>query len=112
MLNFDFFFNCTLFNSTYSRHLNLHIMSSNVFLHPNFKVKMEEFFELYQSRILESSDISAENGICRIWEGPLTKNGKYGVMSFRDPRDLKWKKRHAHRLSFMGFLKKIYRYEK
>jgi len=62
---------------------------------------------LYQYRILENSVISAENGTCRIWQGPLTKNGKYGLISFRDPRDLKWKKKHAHRLSFMVFEKKI-----
>lgn len=71
------------------------------------KVKMEDFFKLYQYRILENSSVCPENEICRIWQGPLTKNKKYGLISYKDPSDMKWKKKHAHRLSYIVFTKNL-----
>ncbi|PJE77853.1 hypothetical protein CI610_03218 [invertebrate metagenome] len=60
---------------------------------------MEDFYELYKWKLSENSVICPENGTCRLWTGPLTKTGKYGIISFKDPVDSKWKKKHAHRLA-------------
>lgn len=68
---------------------------------------MEDFLKLYQGKVFENSTVSQENGLCRIWTGSLTKNRKYGLISFKDPVDLKWKKKHAHRLAVVVFLKDL-----
>lgn len=62
---------------------------------------MDEFFEKYSERIFNLSRISEENDTCRIWQGPVTKVGNYGLISYKDPHDCRWKKTRAHRLVFM-----------
>lgn len=63
---------------------------------------MEGFFEKYQQRILEKSHL-ARNNKCLIWDQGTTKDGKYGLISFQYPISGTWKKKKAHRFSFMVF---------
>ena len=74
-----------------------------ILLH-HFQVKMEGFFEKYSEKIKENSHL-AENGECIIWHGGLTKDGKYGLISYLDPVSGTWKKKKAHRFNFILFTK-------
>ena len=59
---------------------------------------MDEFYAKYTEKL--NANYIIENA-CKKWTGSLTQNGKYGVISYKDPVDLKWKKRHSHRFAIM-----------
>ena len=67
---------------------------------------MEAFFEKYIKKLKENSHIG-ENQECIIWHGPLTKDGKYGLISISNPVSGIWQKKKAHRLSFMIHIKNL-----
>ena len=62
---------------------------------------MADFFQKLHDKIQDNAVLSPANNSCRIWTGPKTKNGKYGLISYRDPIDGRWKKKKAHRVSYM-----------
>ena len=64
-------------------------------------LNMDRFVEKYSQTLSELSRISAENHACIIWQGPVTKVGNYGLISYKDPDDSRWKKTRAHRLVYM-----------
>ena len=64
------------------------------------KLKWRLFFQNVYGKI-EGNSIPGTNQHCRIWTGPKTRNGKYGLIGYRDPIDHRWKKKKAHRVSYM-----------
>lgn len=63
---------------------------------------MEGFFEKYRQKIIEKSHL-ARNHECFLWDQGTTKDGKYGLISFLDPISGTWKKKKAHRFSYMVY---------
>lgn len=64
------------------------------------KVAMEAFFKLYKEKISDKS-VVAPNGDCVLWTSTTSKDGKYGVLSYKHPTENKWKKITVHRLAYM-----------
>lgn len=48
-----------------------------------------------------------ENHNCTIWHGPVTKDGKYGLVSFLNPDTASWQKKKAHRFNYMLHIKDL-----
>jgi len=65
-----------------------------------FKVIMAAFFQ-HMASYIEQNSTPAANNSCRLWTGPKTTNRKYGLISYKDPIDNRWKKKKAHRVSYM-----------
>lgn len=68
------------------------------------RAKMEDYIERLRVKI-DANAVLAKNGECRLWEGGLTSNRRYGVVCFKDPKTQKWIKRHVHRVSYMVFVR-------
>lgn len=65
---------------------------------------MEVILDIFSTK-LNNNSVASDNGECKLWVGPITTDGKYGLVSFRDPHSGKWIKRKAHRFCLMVFLK-------
>ena len=61
---------------------------------------MEGFFEKYLAKLNENT-VLGQNGVCKIWTGTSTSNGKYGVINCKFPGARGWQKIHIHRLAYM-----------
>lgn len=70
-------------------------------VHSSVCYEMSDFYDRLTSKIQWDS-VEGGNGECRIWQGALSSNGKYGVISFKCPLTNKWKKKNVHRVSYMS----------
>ena len=66
-----------------------------------YKYNMEALLLEIREKIQRNSHLSL-NGACLLWTGAVTKDGLYGVCSYKDPITGSYKKKHAHRVVYMA----------